>query len=44
LHAFVASDGYEPGAGLIIDSQGNLYGTTAVGGKYGGGVVFEITL
>ena len=43
LHAFVASDGYEPGAGLIIDSQGNLYGTTAVGGKYGGGVVFEIT-
>jgi len=43
LHAFVASDGYEPAAGLIIDSKGNLYGTTAVGGKYGGGVVFEIT-
>lgn len=43
LHAFVASDGYEPGVGLIIDSKGNLYGTTAVGGKYGGGVVFEIT-
>jgi uncharacterized repeat protein (TIGR03803 family) len=43
LHAFIASDGYEPAAGLIIDSRGNLYGTTAVGGKYGGGVVFEIT-
>jgi hypothetical protein len=43
LHAFVASDGYEPAAGLIIDGQGNLYGTTAVGGKYGGVVVFEIT-
>jgi uncharacterized repeat protein (TIGR03803 family) len=43
LHAFVASDGYEPAAGLIIDSKGNLYGTTVVGGKYGGGVVYEIT-
>jgi hypothetical protein len=29
--------------GLIIDSSGNLYGTTLVGGNGGGGTVFELT-
>jgi uncharacterized repeat protein (TIGR03803 family) len=29
--------------GLTADSQGNLYGNTSVGGKYGYGVVFELT-
>jgi len=40
LHDFTGSDGIEPSAGLTIDSEGNLYGTT-IGGS-GGGVVFEI--
>jgi uncharacterized repeat protein (TIGR03803 family) len=32
-----------PGGGLIMDANGNLYGTTSGGGAYGGGVIFEIT-
>jgi len=28
---------------LTMDNQGNLYGTTQAGGKYGYGVVYEIT-
>jgi len=43
IHRFHYTDGFDPEAGLILDSKGNLYGTTANGGKYGGGVVFEIT-
>jgi uncharacterized repeat protein (TIGR03803 family) len=43
LHTFIGSDGAEPDANLIIDSKGNLYGTTPVGGAYGAGVVFEVT-
>jgi uncharacterized repeat protein (TIGR03803 family) len=48
LYTFgVPSDGLSPGAGLIFDSAGNLYGTTVGGGAYGinesgGGTVFEI--
>jgi hypothetical protein len=30
-------------AGLVMDAQGNLYGTAAFAGPHGGGVVFEIT-
>jgi len=40
LHVFTGSDGVEPSAGLTIDGEGNLYGTT-IGGSTGG-VVFEI--
>jgi uncharacterized repeat protein (TIGR03803 family) len=36
------ADGSTPYGGLVMDGSGNLYGTTAFGGKYGGGVVFEI--
>ncbi|HWY55036.1 MAG TPA: choice-of-anchor tandem repeat GloVer-containing protein [Terriglobales bacterium] len=43
LHTFVGSDGAQPDANLILDSQGNLYGTTPAGGSGGLGVVFEVT-
>jgi RHS repeat-associated protein len=36
------SDGEFPGAGVIIDSSNNLYGTTLGGGANGFGTVFEI--
>ncbi len=44
LYSFTGgTDGYRPLAGLIQDSAGNLYGTTAGGGAAGGGTVFKIT-
>jgi uncharacterized repeat protein (TIGR03803 family) len=43
VHEFTGPDGANPAAGVILDSQGNLYGTTQSGGAYGGGVIFEIT-
>jgi len=43
LHAFSgAKDGWNPTARVILDSAGNLYGTTAYGGAYGRGTVFEV--
>ncbi|HLY05951.1 MAG TPA: choice-of-anchor tandem repeat GloVer-containing protein [Rhizomicrobium sp.] len=46
LHSFCAqancADGSDPVAGLIIDSAGNLYGTTKFGGAQNGGTVFEL--
>lgn len=36
-------DGSNPGGALVMDSTGNLYGTTYLGGAEGKGVVFEIT-
>ncbi len=38
-----AGDGVGPYAGLIFDNAGNLYGTTAGGGYYDRGTVFELT-
>jgi uncharacterized repeat protein (TIGR03803 family) len=45
LHAFNDSgkDGAVPTGGLIFDAGGNLYGTTAFGGTYFYGIVFELT-
>ncbi|MGB8029293.1 MAG: choice-of-anchor tandem repeat GloVer-containing protein [Terracidiphilus sp.] len=52
LHSFGASatDGIWPHAGLVMDSAGNLYGTTVNGGAnsdghtaYGAGAVFKIS-
>jgi uncharacterized repeat protein (TIGR03803 family) len=36
------SDGREPGANVILDGAGDLYGTTVFGGSFGGGVVFRL--
>lgn len=37
------ADGEYPIAGLVTDASGNLFGATQYGGKYGAGVVFELT-
>ncbi len=43
LHRFTGgADGAAPGAGVILDAAGNLYGTTAFGGSDGWGTVFEL--
>lgn len=44
LHDFTnGSDGGFPYSNLVIDAQGNLYGTASQGGANGMGVVFEVT-
>ncbi len=43
LHTFLQSDGCSPGANLTFGPDGKLYGTTTIGGTYGGGVVFQLT-
>lgn len=35
-------DGFQPGPGLVRDTAGNLYGSTAGGGAYDWGVVFKL--
>jgi uncharacterized repeat protein (TIGR03803 family) len=43
LHTFGSgTDGAVPAAGPVIDFTGHLYGTTAGGGTYGEGAVFEL--
>jgi uncharacterized repeat protein (TIGR03803 family) len=36
------TDGSGPQSGLIMDADGNLYGTTGGGGKFGAGTVFKM--
>jgi uncharacterized repeat protein (TIGR03803 family) len=48
LHSFSGLDGNAPYAGVTLDADGNLYGTTVYGGAYclnigGCGVVFKLT-
>jgi uncharacterized repeat protein (TIGR03803 family) len=43
LHSFAGPDGATPLAPLMRDSQGNLFGTTSLGGTSDAGVVFKIT-
>jgi uncharacterized repeat protein (TIGR03803 family) len=44
LHSFNnPGDGYAAVAGLVLDSAGNLYGTTVEGGRYNSGTVFELS-
>ncbi|MGH6888639.1 MAG: choice-of-anchor tandem repeat GloVer-containing protein [Rhizomicrobium sp.] len=46
LHSFCeqanCTDGQDPLSGLVIDTAGNLYGTTKFGGAQNGGTVFEL--
>ncbi len=43
VHVFgQGTDGYHPTGDLILDSGGNIYGTTQAGGAQGSGMVFEI--
>ncbi|MFZ0705762.1 MAG: choice-of-anchor tandem repeat GloVer-containing protein, partial [Candidatus Korobacteraceae bacterium] len=43
IYSFTGPDGNFPFAGVILDSNGNLFGTTEEGGLYGFGTVFELT-
>jgi uncharacterized repeat protein (TIGR03803 family) len=42
LLQFDNTNGANPNANLIFDAAGNLYSTTAAGGEYGFGTVFEL--
>jgi uncharacterized repeat protein (TIGR03803 family) len=42
FHGFPARDGANPLAAPILDSKGNLYGTTEAGGSSGCGVVYKL--
>jgi uncharacterized repeat protein (TIGR03803 family) len=45
LYSFLnGPDGADPGASLVMDNAGNLFGTAQAGGIYNLGNVFEITL
>jgi uncharacterized repeat protein (TIGR03803 family) len=45
LHTFISKSTYDgvTANGVILDSSGNLYGTTSEGGYYTFGTVFELT-
>ncbi|GJG94183.1 hypothetical protein CBA19C6_06860 [Cupriavidus pauculus] len=42
LYSFSSATGATPLAGLTLDAQGNLFGTTSAGGASSNGVVFEL--
>lgn len=43
LHTFEGGDGCQPISSVLIDANGNLFGTTSAGGANGQGEVWEIT-
>jgi uncharacterized repeat protein (TIGR03803 family) len=43
IHRFTGPDGHDPSASLILDSLGNLYGMTQLGGAHNLGTVFELS-
>ncbi len=44
IHSFNGSDGSGPGQDLIIDTEGNIYGQTTVGGPVDLGTIFRLSL
>jgi uncharacterized repeat protein (TIGR03803 family) len=44
LYSFTAgpNDGFYPAGGLLLDTEGNLYGTTSTGTDFGGGALFKL--
>jgi len=42
LFSFDGKNGYGPDFGVILDSAGNLYGTTVFDGRYGAGTAFKL--
>jgi uncharacterized repeat protein (TIGR03803 family) len=42
IHNFEGEDGKFPYNGVTLDSAGNVYGTTWLGGQYGSGVVYQL--
>jgi len=44
LLSFDGTNGESPNGALIMDANGNLYGTTTLGGVYGDGTVFELVV
>ncbi len=43
IHNFTGQDGERPNSALVLDSQGNVYGTTETSTNSGYGTVFELT-
>lgn len=43
LYSFSGPDGGNPVGGLVLDTKGNLFGTTLQGGSNNLGVIFELT-
>jgi len=43
VSGFADGDGFYPLTALVADSNGNLFGTTAYGGNFGIGAVYEVT-
>ena len=43
LHTFTGAEGTDPGVGLTIGADGNLYGATSNGGAFKDGTVFRLT-
>ncbi len=43
IYKFQPGDAGVPEAGLVMDSHGNLYGTSSSGGTYGAGGVFKLS-
>ncbi len=44
VHDFSGEDGANPASGLVVGSDGHLYGATRDGGAGGGGVVYRIRI
>ena len=44
LYNFTAgNDGWEPVGNVLVDGNGNVYGTTGLAGQFGNGVIYELT-